>query len=151
MIARRDLKSRLFIVAALLATMSSISLYPRLAASHDSPQVHTVIISDFKFTPSILQVKPGDKIIWVNQDIVPHTATAIDKSWDTGIIVSQGRKEMAVTKIQTLSYYCFYHPVMTAKLVLEKGVKGDGGNGTALRVKSLQTNSIAIRDGGFES
>jgi plastocyanin len=107
------------IAAALVATVVVLLSGPTNAIAQGASQVHTVIIGNFKFSPEVLSVKPGDRIVWVNQDIVPHTATALDKSWDTGAIGSNERKEMVIKKAQTLSYYCFYHPGMTAKLLLE--------------------------------
>jgi plastocyanin len=107
------------IAAALAATVVVLLLGAANAIAQDASQVHTVIIGNFKFSPEVLSVKPGDRIVWVNQDIVPHTATALDKSWDTGAIGSNESKGMVVKKAQTLSYYCFYHPGMTAKLLLE--------------------------------
>ena len=107
------------IVVAFVATMIIVLLSPTNALAQDASKVHTVIIGNFKFSPEVLSVKPGDRIVWVNQDIVPHTATAFDNSWDTGAIGSSESKEMAVMKAQTLAYYCYYHPAMKAKLLLE--------------------------------
>jgi len=115
---RADSKTRLIFVFTLLVMMISSGLTSKPAFSADRPQVHTVIISGFKFTPAVLQVNAGDTIVWVNQDIVPHTATADDKSWDTGMIESQGQKELIVTKKQSPAYFCFYHPAMKATLVM---------------------------------
>jgi plastocyanin len=108
----------LIVVAALLTTACSVNFNPVTEQANDAAKTHTVIIKNFKFVPEALDVKPGDKIIWVDQDIVPHTATALDKSWDTGAIASEASKEMIVTKAQSLSYYCVYHPIMKAELVL---------------------------------
>jgi len=44
---------------------------------------HIVDISDLTFSPQSLEVKVGDTITWVNNDFIPHTATAVDKSWDS--------------------------------------------------------------------
>ena len=107
------------IAATFVAAMAIVLLYPVYAIAQDASQLHTVIIGNFKFTPEVLSVKPGDRIVWVNQDIVPHTATAHDGSWDTGAIGSNESKEIVVKQAQTLAYYCFYHPVMTAKLLLQ--------------------------------
>jgi plastocyanin len=107
------------IAAVLAATVVVLLLCPTNAIAQGASQIHTVIIENFKFSPEVLSVKLGDRIVWVNQDIVPHTATALDKSWDTGAIGSNESKEMVVKKAQTLSYYCFFHPGMTAKLLLE--------------------------------
>ena len=51
----------------------------------------------FKFAPDVQSAKTGDRITWVNNDIVPHTATALDKSWDTGTIPKGGSKTVTVT------------------------------------------------------
>jgi plastocyanin len=107
------------IAVAYAAAMVITLLCPTNAIAQGASQVHTVIIGNFKFTPEVLIVEPGDRIVWVNQDIVPHTATALDKSWDTGAIASNESREVVVKQAQTLAYYCFYHPVMTAKLLLE--------------------------------
>ncbi len=118
MIAKLKPNSNLIIVAVVVATMISTCLYSSFTFSQEKVQTHRVIISGFQFTPENLQVNAGDTIIWINQDIVPHTATAVDKSWDTGIIVSMGQRKLIVTESQSLSYYCFYHPGMKATLVV---------------------------------
>ena len=45
---------------------------------------HVIEIHKMKFQAGMLNVKIGDTVTWVNKDIVPHTATANDKSWDSG-------------------------------------------------------------------
>lgn len=77
---------------------------------------HEIVITGFKFEPDLLKIKAGDTITWLNKDIVPHTATATDESWDTGIIEQDQRKSVTFTKESTSSYFCFYHPSMEAKL-----------------------------------
>src|SRR2546423_277336 len=38
-----------------------------------------------EFHPAVLTVAAGDTVVWVNRDIVPHTATATGGTkWDTG-------------------------------------------------------------------
>ena len=105
----------LLIVAVLFATISITSLMPELTYADGSSQTHTVIISEFEFSPAVLEVEAGDTVIWVNNDIVPHTATARDGSWDTGFIDSNESKQVLVQANQTLSYYCLYHPGMKAQ------------------------------------
>jgi len=82
---------------------------------------HTVEIEQFKFKPEKLEIKLGDSIRWVNRDIVPHTATAIDKSWDTGEILHNESKALTFSKDAKnpiIEYYCFYHPSMKAKITI---------------------------------
>src|SRR3954454_19402763 len=45
-----------------------------------------VEIVNFEYGPDPVQVQAGGKVIWSNQDSVPHTATADDGSFDTGTI-----------------------------------------------------------------
>ena len=120
MTAKHNRHFWLVIVASVLATLVACNSNPVGASANNEVKTYTVKIKQFRFVPEVLEVKAGDKVIWVNQDIVPHTATALDKSWDTGEIASEESKEMIVTKTQSLSYYCFYHPIMKAKLVLNQ-------------------------------
>jgi plastocyanin len=39
--------------------------------------VVTVEIREFKFEPETLTVHEGDTVVWKNDEIVPHTATAV--------------------------------------------------------------------------
>ena len=47
---------------------------------------NTIDIRGFKFAPGNLQVPVGARVTWKNFDGAPHTATAKDKSWNTGDI-----------------------------------------------------------------
>lgn len=77
---------------------------------------YELLISAFKFEPDSLTIKAGDTVTWLNKDIVPHTATATDKSWDTGNIKTHQRKSITFSKASSTSYFCAYHPSMQAKL-----------------------------------
>lgn len=85
-------------------------------ASDAQPVTHQVEIQKFKFVPDQLTVKPGDTIVWTNFDIAPHTATAEDKSWDTGTIKKGQAKSVVVKDAMTLDYFCRFHPHMKASL-----------------------------------
>ena len=79
-------------------------------------QTHHVEISQFEFKPSLLEVKHGDTVIFTNRDIVPHTATAADLSWDTGDIASGESKQIKVEKDMYWDYFCKYHVAMKGQL-----------------------------------
>ena len=81
------------IVAAIVAT---ITFSPWLESEAASGQRIVVEIRSFKFVAKTLVVKPGDLVLWVNKDIVAHTATAKDGSWDSGLIKSGGEWQMVV-------------------------------------------------------
>jgi plastocyanin len=81
-------------------------------------QSHTVEITGFKFVPATLSVRPGDKIRWINRDIAPHTATAVDESWDTGTLEKGASVVTVVGGAIAEKYFCRFHPHMTAELKL---------------------------------
>ncbi len=117
---RRLLKSALSLAVLPMTGAVSSALF---AASLKREAIqHVVNIQSFAFEPQPLvtpeQVNVGDTITWINQDIVPHTATASDSSWDTGLIEAGAQVSLQVTKGWESNYYCIYHPKMLGKLVL---------------------------------
>ena len=95
--------------AAIAAAILPFTI-PVFAETNRKPVTHIVDITDFVFVPKSLEVRPGDRITWVNKDIVPHTATADDKSWDTGALKPNERKTITVTKKLLGGYFCRFHP-----------------------------------------
>lgn len=69
------------IVAALVAT---ISLLFASAPEAAEPNRVVIEINTLKFAPQKPVLNVGDVVIWKNNDIVPHTATALDGSWIRG-------------------------------------------------------------------
>jgi plastocyanin len=48
------------------------------AGDRSKPTTHTVTIEGLKFEPEALMVADGDTVVWVNNDLVAHTATSSD-------------------------------------------------------------------------
>ena len=72
-----------------------------------------------KFIPERLEVAVGERITWVNRDIVPHTATSSrDGEWNTGPL-AQGKSGQYVPRhTGEAPYFCQLHPVMLGKLIV---------------------------------
>ena len=104
-------------MAAAIAAASLPFTIPVFAQMQPAPTVHTVDIHDFVFAPKMLNVKPGDRITWINKDIVPHTATANDKSWGTGSLKPNQSRTITVTKGRFDGYFCRFPPSMQAKIL----------------------------------
>lgn len=81
-----------------------------------SGQTHVIEISGLKFVPDNVDAQPGDTITWVNLDIVPHTATSKDGSWDTGTLAKNESKSLVVAEGMASAYLCRFHPNMTATI-----------------------------------
>ena len=77
---------------------------------------YQVAIQSFAFVPEQLTVQPGERITWLNEDIVPHTATARDHSWDTGIIEPGQQVTLQIPEDAGTEYYCLYHPMMLGSI-----------------------------------
>ena len=90
-----------------------------LLAGATPPKTHTVEIRGMEFHPAVLTAAVGDTIVWINRDIVPHTATAGGRTkWDTGQL-TQGQEGRYVARHGGVArYVCTLHPTMHGKLVI---------------------------------
>ena len=75
----------------------------------------TVGMGNVAYTPAKISARVGDTIVWINNDIFAHTATARDKSWDVNIPPKQ-TGTYSVTKAGSIEYYCRYHPNMVGRI-----------------------------------
>lgn len=82
-------------------------------------QVHQVSISGFKFSPATLEVRAGDIIEWKNADFAAHTATADDRSFDTGPIQTGETKRITMKKAGRFPYFCRYHLAMKGEVIVK--------------------------------
>ena len=82
-------------------------------------KTESVAIRDFVFAPGNLQVPTGATVTWTNYDTAPHTATAKDVSWDTGIFNKNEKKAITFDKAGEYEYYCTVHPNMIARLTVQ--------------------------------
>lgn len=79
----------------------------------------TVIMRGSAFEPARLEVHPGDKVVFKNNDVVPHDVKG--PGFDSGVIkpgasytwVAKGKGEIA--------YRCTLHPKMDGTLVVGAG------------------------------
>lgn len=75
-----------------------------------------VEIRDFAFQPGNLKVPVGATVTWTNYDAAPHTATANDGSWDTGMLNKGDSAPITFDESGTYDYYCILHPDMKAQI-----------------------------------
>ena len=102
---------RLIILAAVASGMPGSPASP-------AGTTQAVLMKAIAFAPTQVTVHVGDTLEWANQDIVAHTATAKDKSWDVN--VPPGKSGRLVMKAAgTFDYICRYHPNMTGEIVVE--------------------------------
>ena len=63
------------------------------AGAHNPPKTkpvtHRVTIDATSFKPAELTIRAGDSVVWMNRDVIPHTATQSGgKGFDSGTLKS---------------------------------------------------------------
>jgi plastocyanin len=80
-----------------------------------APHSYTVVIDKLKFGPLPADLHKGDTIVWVNRDMLRHTATAANHSFDVDL--PPGAKARTVLKSSgAIPFVCRYHPGMRGVL-----------------------------------
>jgi plastocyanin len=102
-----------FGVALLILASSSGSL-----SAAAKSRTHRVALRGMKYLPATLTVNAGDTVVWRNEDIVPHTATAGNKSFDSGSIEPGGSWSYVAQRKGTYFYYCAFHPNTKGRLIV---------------------------------
>ena len=80
---------------------------------------NSVQISNFSFSPATLTVKVGDAVTWTNQDSMGHSATADDKSFDTGLLDQGKSGKVTFSKAGTYTYHCSAHTSMYGTIIVQ--------------------------------
>jgi plastocyanin len=102
------------------ATPAESSTAAAAAAAEGGPgRLVKVDIAKFAFAPGEITVKRGSKIEWANSDSAPHTATADDKSFDTGTLMQGASGSATFDSPGTVPYVCSIHPFMHGTVVVE--------------------------------
>jgi plastocyanin len=103
---------RLALTLALLACSASAGIDAQVRRR----TTHTVVIEGMKFTPATVTIRPGDSVMWVNKDIVDHTATSpasARQPFDSRLIGQGKTWTRRFTAAGTFDYVCTFHPTMT--------------------------------------
>ncbi len=101
-----------------LVLASAFALCTALAgASAALATDYTIVIEKMKFGPVPEELHPGDTIIWQNNDIFRHSATARDKSFDVDL-PAKTEVRMEVGEAGSIEFFCKFHPGMTGTLVV---------------------------------
>ena len=82
-----------------------------------APVVDTVIIRDMKFNPAETYIASGDKVVFINKDIVAHDVTEVlNHSWTSKPLASDS--SWSKTFSESVDYMCTLHPVMRGKIIV---------------------------------
>ncbi len=72
-----------------------------------------------QFAQPVLEIAVGTTIEWKNEDPVPHTVTADDGGFDSGMIEGGQVWRYTFTRAGTYAYHCTPHPFMKGTVVVK--------------------------------
>jgi len=90
-------------------------------ADGSSGPTQEIVIDNFTFAPATVTIAPGTRVVWVNHDDVPHTATSTGKPrrFDTGALDTDQKYAHVFTEPGTYNYFCAVHPKMTGQIIVK--------------------------------
>ncbi|WP_243751096.1 cupredoxin family copper-binding protein [Paraburkholderia sp. BL10I2N1] len=90
-----------------------------LAGSSDAAAgTYLVVIEQMRFDPPALTVQHGDRVVWVNKDLFPHTASATSKAFDSHSIAPNASWSYVAGRPGSYPYRCEFHPTMHGTLTV---------------------------------
>src|SRR5215207_4800742 len=77
-------------------------------------------IDNFAFAPATLTVKSGTKVVWINDDDVPHIVVNVEGRFKPSpLLDTNQRYSVTLTTPGIYKYFCSLHPQMQGKIVVE--------------------------------
>jgi plastocyanin len=95
----------------------------------------TVEMRNNAFNPPQLNVAPGTTVTFVNNDNVPHTATADNGLFDSGELAPGSSFPVVLDGAGTVTYHCELHPEMQGSIVV-----GEAGQAAAPGITTTPPN-----------
>lgn len=94
---------------------------PQPAAETGPPPADAtpVSIANFAFDPAQITVAAGSTVAWTNNDSVPHTVTAQDGAFDSGILDPGASFSWTFAQPGSFAYLCQLHPQMQGSVSAE--------------------------------
>ena len=101
------------------AAATALAGSPAGAPATTAPAAVQVSIDNFRFTPEVITVHPGQEVVWVNRDDVPHTVTATKKSFGSGALDTDDKFSHVFKAAGEFDYFCAVHPHMTGRVIVK--------------------------------
>ncbi|MBM2826467.1 MAG: hypothetical protein HW403_531, partial [Dehalococcoidia bacterium] len=107
------------IVLGVTASVLMVGVY--LLSRGVSPvaaDIVNVIITNFAFQPSKVEVPVGSRVTWLHNDSAPHTTTSDSLIWDSPVMDKGDTFSFIFTSAGTFNYVCRIHPFMKGTVVV---------------------------------
>jgi plastocyanin len=103
----------------LLTAAAAAPSHDPAAAKPPKGETVKVTIQKMKFSPAAVSVRPGDTVVWTNNDQHDHTVHASDGSFTSGPISPGETYSRQFTKAAAVSYTCNLHPRMRGTVTVK--------------------------------
>nr|WP_328807406.1 cupredoxin family copper-binding protein [Paraburkholderia elongata] len=87
--------------------------------SEAAAKTYVIVIEQMRFNPPALTVHRGDRVVWVNKDLFPHTATAMSKTFDSHEISPNASWSYVARQSGSYPYLCTLHTTMRGTLIVQ--------------------------------
>ena len=118
-------------VSVAIGVLAIVALGPQLASASGGGGCGRVVsdargasihIHNFCFTPTILRIRPGQTVTWVNRDPFSHTVMGANAVWGTfGELASRRSVTYRFVRAGVYPYVCTIHPGMVGAIVVGSG------------------------------
>lgn len=78
-----------------------------------------VRIANFAFVPARIEVSPGTRVEWTNEDQDPHTVTTDTPEFSSQALDTGQMYARVLTRTGTIAYHCTIHPFMHGTVVVK--------------------------------
>ena len=112
-----------------------------------------VSIVDLTFEPGTIEVDAGATVTWANDDGVPHTVTAREEYFNSGVVMGGDSFSQTFETSGSYDYFCAIHPSMTGTVVVREPVApddaGDAAGGPTTDAATAVTE-VSVVDVAFQ-
>jgi plastocyanin len=98
-------------------TVAACALYSAIAAATVPAEVRASI-DNFVFKPDPITVRAGTKVVWENDDDIPHTVVALDGAFRSPALDTEDKFSFIFAQAGTFEYFCSLHPRMKGQVVV---------------------------------
>ncbi|MBI5046042.1 MAG: cupredoxin family copper-binding protein [Candidatus Niyogibacteria bacterium] len=95
---------------------------PSTSASQSATEMpvasDAVVIENFAFSPATLEIQSGQKVVWKQNDTIPHTVVSANNLFASGTLRKGDEFSFVFSKAGEYDYHCGIHPSMIGKIIV---------------------------------
>jgi plastocyanin len=136
-----------------VAVESPSPVDPATTGDATPAQPAAVSVVDLAFEPATIEVAAGDAVTWINDDGVPHTVTANEGEFNSGVLERGDSFSQTFETPGRFDYFCAIHPSMTGTVLVQDPMApeaaGDAADGTTADA-AAPVSEVAVVDVAFQ-